>query len=122
MFDYILTRIQRWFSNAKLKLNADKSEYMIIRKCKIVNQGFLRLPEDGDYTEEVKVPCYYIDFQLTLQRQVNFVCSNSIYYLRKVWSIRDQVKKSVFIELIRVLVLSVLTTVILFIIVCLTYC
>ena len=29
MFDDILTSIQRWFSNVKLKLNADKSEYMI---------------------------------------------------------------------------------------------
>ena len=29
MFADILTSIQRWFSNAKLKLNADKSEYMI---------------------------------------------------------------------------------------------
>ena len=106
MFDDILTSIQRWFSNAKLKLNADKSEYMTIRKCKIVKHGFLRLPEDGDYTEQVKVLGCYIDSQLTLQRQVNFVCSISFYYLRKVWSIRDQVKTSVLIELIRVLVLS----------------
>ena len=36
MFDNILTSIQRWFSNAKLKLNADKSEYIIIPKCKTV--------------------------------------------------------------------------------------
>ena len=81
MFDDILTSIQRWFSKAKLKLNADRSEYMIIQKCKIVKQGFLRLPEDGDYTELVKVLGCYIDCQLTLQRQVNFVCSNSFYYL-----------------------------------------
>ena len=73
MFDDILTSIQRWFSNAKLKLNADKSEYMNIRKCKIVKHGSLRLPEDGDYTEQVKVLGCYIDCQLTLQRQVNFV-------------------------------------------------
>ena len=33
MLDNILTSFQRWFSNAKLNLNADKSEYMIIRKC-----------------------------------------------------------------------------------------
>ena len=79
---------------------------MIIRKCKIVIHGLLRLPEDGDYTEEVKVRGCYIDFQLTLQRQVNFVCSNAFNYLRKVWSIRDQVKTSVLIELNRVLVLS----------------
>ena len=39
MFDYIQTSIQRWFSNAKLKLNADKSEYMIILNCKIVKHG-----------------------------------------------------------------------------------
>ena len=31
IFDNILTSIH-WFSNAKLKLNADKSEYLIIRK------------------------------------------------------------------------------------------
>ena len=48
----------------------------------------------------------YIDCQLTLQRQINIVCSNLFYYLRKVLSIRDQVKTSVLIELIRVLVLS----------------
>ena len=53
-----------------------------------------RLPENGDYTEQVKVLGCYIDCQLTLLRQVNFVCSNSFYYLRKVWSIRDQVKTS----------------------------
>ena len=34
LFDDILTSIHRWFSNAKLMLNADKSEYMIIGKCK----------------------------------------------------------------------------------------
>ena len=106
MFDNIFTSIQRWLSNAKLKLNADKSEYMIIRKCKIVKHGLLRLPEDGNYTKLVKVLGCYIDCQLTLQRQINFVCSNSFYYLRKIWSIRDQVKTSVLIELIRVLVLS----------------
>ena len=106
MFDNMLTSIQRWFSNAKLKLNADKSEYMIIRKCKIVKYGLLRLPEYGNYTEQVKVLCCYIDCRLTLQRQINFVRSNSFCYLRKVWSIRDQVKITVLIELIRVLVLS----------------
>ena len=68
MFDDILTSIQRWFCNAKLELNADKSEYMIIRKCKIIKHGLLRLPEDGDYTEEVKVLGCYIECQLTLQR------------------------------------------------------
>ena len=78
MFDDILTLIQRWFSNAILKLNADKSEYMIIRKCKIVKYGFLRLPEDSDYTEQVKVLGCFSDCQLTLQRHVNFVCSNSL--------------------------------------------
>ena len=48
MFDDILTSIQRWFKNAKLKLNVDKSEYnvdkseyMIIRKFKIVKHGLL---------------------------------------------------------------------------------
>ena len=106
MFDNILTSIQRWFSNAKLKLNADKSKYMTIRKCKIVKYGRLRLPEDGNYTEQVEVLGCYIDCQLTLQRQINSICSNSFYYLRKVWSIRDQVKTSVLIEFIRVLVLS----------------
>ena len=68
MFDNILTSIQRWFSNAKLKLNMDKSDYMIIRKCKIVKHGLLRLPEDGDYNEEVKALGCYIDFQLTLRQ------------------------------------------------------
>ena len=106
MFDDILTSIQRWFSKAKLKRNADKSRYMIILKPKIVKHGLLRLPEIGDHTEQVKVLGCYIDCQLTLQPQVNFVCSNSSYYLRKVWSIRDQVDTSVRIELIRVLVLS----------------
>ena len=103
MFDDILTSVQRWFTNAKLKLNADKSEYKIIGKCNIVQHGFLCLPEDGDYTEQVNVLGGYIDCELTLQRQVKFVCSNSFYYLREVWSIRDQVKTSVLIELIRVL-------------------
>ena len=28
---------------------------MIIRKCKFVKHGLLRLPENGDYTEQVKV-------------------------------------------------------------------
>ena len=41
MCDDILTSIQRWFSNVKLKLIADKIEYMISRKCKIVNYGLL---------------------------------------------------------------------------------
>ena len=106
LFDNILTSIQRWFSNAKLKLNADKSEHMNFRKCKIVKHGLLRLPEHGNYTEQVKFPSYYIDCQFTLQRQFNFVCSTSFHYLRKVGSIRYQVKTLVSIELIRVLVLS----------------
>ena len=67
MFDKILTSIQRWFSKAKLKLIADKSEYMIIRKCKIVKNGLLRVSEDGNYTEQVKVLGCYADCQLTLQ-------------------------------------------------------
>ena len=46
---------------------------MVILKCKIVLLGFLCLPEDGDYTEQVKVLFCYIDCQLTLQRHVNFV-------------------------------------------------
>ena len=59
MFNNVLTSIQRWFSNAKLKENADKSEYMIIRKCKIVKHGLLRLPKDGDYTETVSSRLLY---------------------------------------------------------------
>ena len=106
IFDNIFTSIQRWFSNAKLKMNADKSEYMIIQKGKIVKHGLIHLPEDGNYTEQVKVLDCYIDCQFTLQRQIIFVCSNSFFCLRKVWSIRDQVKTSVLIELFRVLVLS----------------
>ena len=69
----ILTLIQRWLRIAKLKLNADKSEYIVIRKCKIVLLGFLCLPKDVDYTEQVTVLFCYIDCQLTLQRHVNFV-------------------------------------------------
>ena len=77
MFDDISTSIQRWFSNAKLKLNADKNEYIIIRKFEIVKHGVLYMPKDGDYTEQVNVLGCYIDCHLTLQRQVNFVCSSS---------------------------------------------
>ena len=106
MFDDFLSWIQRWFRNANLTLNTDKSEYVIIQKCKIVRHDFLRLPEHGDYTEQVKVLGCYIDCQFTLQRQVNLVCSNSFCYLHKMWPIRDQVKTSVSIEFIRVLVLS----------------
>ena len=89
-----------------MKLNADRSEYIIIWKFKIVKHGLLSQPEDGNYTEQVKVLGCYFNHQLTLQRQINFVCSDSFYYLRKLWLIRDQVKKSVIIELNRVLVLS----------------
>ena len=74
-----------------MKLNADRSENIIIRKCKIVEHGLLSLPEDGNYTEQLKVLGCYINYQLTLQRQINFVCSNSFYCLRKLWLIRDQV-------------------------------
>ena len=55
---------------------------MIIRKCKIHKHVLLRLPEDGDYTEQVKVLGCYIGCQLTLQLQVNFG-SNSVYHLHK---------------------------------------
>ena len=79
---------------------------MIIRKYKIIKHGLLCLPVDGGYTEQVKVLDCYIDCQLTPQRQLNFSCTNSFYYLRKMWSICDQVKTSVLIDLIRVLVLS----------------
>ena len=79
---------------------------MNFRKRKILKHGLLRLPEHGNYTEQVKVPSCYIDCQFTLQRQINFFCSTSFDYLRKVWSIRYQVKTLVRIELIRVLVLS----------------
>ena len=77
---------------------------MIIRKLKIVKLGFLRLPEYGDYNEQVKTLCSYIDCQLSLQRQINILCSNS-FHLRKVWSIRDQVKTLIPIVLIGVAVL-----------------
>ena len=77
MFDDIWTSIQHWFIIAKLKLNADNNEYMSIRKFKTVKHGLLRLPDDADYTEQVKVLGCYIDCQLTQQQQVNFVCSNT---------------------------------------------
>ena len=67
----------------------------------MVKHGLLRLSEDDGYTEQVNfLIFFFIDCQLNLQRQVNFFCSNS-FYLRKVWSIRDQVVTSVLIELIR---------------------
>ena len=72
LFDNFLTSIQRWFSNAKLKLNADKSVYIFIRKYNIVKHGVLRLPEDGYYAEQKKVLGCYFDCQLTLQGQTNF--------------------------------------------------
>ena len=43
---------------------------MIIRKCKNVKHGHLRLPEDGDYIEQVKILSWHTDCQLTLHRQV----------------------------------------------------
>ena len=94
IFDDILTSIQRWFSNAKLKLNEDKSEYMIIRKSKIVKYSFLRLLEDGNHNEQLKVLGCYNDCQLTLQQQVNFVCSNSFHYPRGHFAIK--LKKLVY--------------------------
>ena len=81
MFGNIVTSIQRWFSNAKLKLNADTIEYMIIRKCKIVKLGLLRLPENGNYTEQVEVRDCYINCQLicndrlTLFVPIHFIIS-----------------------------------------------
>ena len=45
--DDSLTQIQCWFKNQKLKLNADKSQYLIIRNCKIGKHSRLRPPEDG---------------------------------------------------------------------------
>ena len=53
--DDILISIQRWVSHAKKKLNADKSENTVMRKNKIVKPVLLRLPEDVDYTEHVKL-------------------------------------------------------------------
>ena len=61
MFDNFLNSIQRWFSNARLKLNAEKSEYMIIWKRKNVKHGLLRVPEDSNYTEQIKILGCYID-------------------------------------------------------------
>ena len=59
MFDNFLNSSQRWFSNAKLKLNAERSEYMIIWKCKNVQPGFLLVPEDSNYIEQIKfLGCY----------------------------------------------------------------
>ena len=100
MFDDIFTSIQRWFCNAKMRLNADKSKYMNIRKCKIVKHILLRLLENGDYIEYEKVLVCNIDCHLTLQRQINFVWSNLFFYLRKVWSICDQVKISVLVKVL----------------------
>ena len=82
MFDDTVTSFRRWFSNAKLKLNSEKNEYMIILKVKINKHGLLSLPEDSDYTEQVKVLGCYFDCQLTLQRQVYYVCPISFYYSR----------------------------------------
>ena len=72
----------------------------------IVKHSLLSLPEDGDYNEQVKVLGCYIHGRLILQRQVKIFCSDSFNYLRIVWAIRYQVKTSVLIELITVLVLS----------------
>ena len=82
MFYDILTSIQRSF---KLMLKSGKCEYMIIRKCKIGEHGLLRLSEDGDKTEQVEIVGCFIDCQLTLQRQIILVCSNSFHFPRKVW-------------------------------------
>ena len=38
MFNDFVVSFQCWFSNAKLKLNTCKSEYMIIRKHKVVKR------------------------------------------------------------------------------------
>ena len=72
MFDDILIPIHCRSSNAKLNFEADNSKYMIIPKSKNAKHGLLRLPEAGDYTEQVNVSDCYINCQPTLQRQMNF--------------------------------------------------
>ena len=59
---------------------------MIFRKCKLIKLGQLRLPEDCDYTQKVKVLGCFVDCQLTLQRKVSFVYRNH-FYLRKCGSL-----------------------------------
>ena len=72
------------------------------RKSSMVHD--IQLPMGSKFSNNLKFLDNVLDDKLSLSRQVSLVCACSYYNLRKIYSIRESIRKDSFIVLVRVLI------------------
>ena len=103
-FDLIFTTLQKWISGAKFQLNTNKIEYKFISRKNSLKSD-IELPTGANFSSNVTLFGFNIDFRLSYTKQVSSVCRRCYYFLRKIYSIRDTVDRKSLIELVRVMIL-----------------
>ena len=107
-FDDTMNQITTFFSSFRLKLNKDKSEFLWLKKPDkgTVTVPPLSIPCETGLSSSVKLLGVQFDQNLLMEKQINRVVSSCFFNLRKIFSVKHHLERTILIELIRMQVIS----------------
>ena len=101
--------IRRWMIRNKLKINDDKTEFLILSspRVKIDFECTLRIGESCvNPSSTCKNLGVVMDNHLSMEKHVGTICRNMLFYIRKISAIRDLLTETATIQLVHALVTS----------------
>ena len=103
-----MNQITTFFSSFRLKLNKDKSEFLWLKKPDkgTVTVPPLSIPCETGLSLSVKLLDVQFDQNLLMEKQINRVVSSCFFNLRKIFSVKHHLERTILIELIRLQVIS----------------
>ena len=105
-----ISDVHTWMITNKLKINDDKTEFLIITKPHLVSHEKDLKMEIGSHlvavSKDAKNLIVYFDLTLSMKRQINCVSSSMLYHLRNIGCIRRLLTRETTAMLIHSLVTS----------------
>ena len=90
--NYFIADIRKWMLQDRLRLNDDKTEFIIIgtrQQLAKVNVDSMQVGESSIApTSRVKNLCYWFDGQLKMDTQINSICKTALFHLYNIRRIR----------------------------------
>ena len=107
-FDDTMNQITTFFSSFRLKLNKVKSEFLWLKKPDkgTVTVPPLSIPCETGLSSSVKLLGVQFDQNFLMEKQINRVVSSCFFNLRKIFSVKHHLERTILIELIRMQVIS----------------
>ena len=105
-----MTDIQKWMFTHSLKLNTDKSEFLIFGSKAQRSKISIKSISFSDHTINLSDSCrnlgFMFDSEMTMSNQVSHICRSVRYQLRNIGFIRKYLSKSATEKLVHALISS----------------